>query len=163
MNSGSTVAPKERINITYKPAVGNAKESVELPFKVSVLGDFSLKGDDRSLEEREPINLTAQNFDEVMEEHELSVSFTVPNAMIEDPSAFIDVDLNIKSLKDLTPDNIIRSVPELQEIFRIREALQSLKGPLGNNPKMRKMIQSLISDESSRKALIQEVGPLKPH
>jgi len=34
---------------------------------------------------------------------------------------------------------------------------------LGNNTKMRKMIQSLISDESSRKALIQEVGPLQPH
>ena len=49
--AGSTVAPKERINITYKPAVGAAKESVELPFKITVLGDFTQQDDERTVED----------------------------------------------------------------------------------------------------------------
>ena len=35
MKEGS-VAPKERVNITYKPAIGNAKEEVELPLKMLI-------------------------------------------------------------------------------------------------------------------------------
>ena len=60
-NSGS-VAPKERINISYKPAVGNAKEGVELPFKLLVLGDFTQSTNDVSLEDRKLINLNKSNF-----------------------------------------------------------------------------------------------------
>ena len=30
MSKEGSVAPKERVNITYKPAIGNAKEEIEL-------------------------------------------------------------------------------------------------------------------------------------
>ena len=36
----SSVAPKERINVTFKPATGGAVEEIELPMKVMVMGDF---------------------------------------------------------------------------------------------------------------------------
>ncbi len=39
MAKEGSVAPKERINITFKPAVGGAQEEVELPLKLLVLGD----------------------------------------------------------------------------------------------------------------------------
>ena len=45
MAKDGSVAPKERINITFKPAVGGAQEDVELPLKLLVLGDFSLRAD----------------------------------------------------------------------------------------------------------------------
>ena len=38
MSDQGSVAPKERINITFKPATGGAQEEVELPLKVLVLG-----------------------------------------------------------------------------------------------------------------------------
>ena len=34
-------SPKERINVTYKPATGDMTEDVEIPFKVMVLGEFN--------------------------------------------------------------------------------------------------------------------------
>lgn len=40
MAKDGSVAPKERINITFKPAVGSAQEDVELPLKLLVLGIF---------------------------------------------------------------------------------------------------------------------------
>ena len=156
--AGSTVAPKERINITYKPAVGGAKENIELPFKVSVLGDFSQQPDERAVENREPVNVNANNFDGVMAEQGLKLQFSVPNRMVEGASDELDVDIDVKGLKDLTPDNLLQSVPALQDVFRIREALQALKGPLGNSPQMRKLIQGMLSDGSQRQALMDELG-----
>ena len=52
MAKEGSVAPKERINITYKPATGDAVEDVELPLKMLFIGDYSGKPDPRPLEER---------------------------------------------------------------------------------------------------------------
>ena len=45
-NEGS-VAPKERVNIVYKPATGDAKEEVELPLKMLMIGDYTGRPDPR--------------------------------------------------------------------------------------------------------------------
>jgi type VI secretion system protein ImpB len=47
MAKEGSVAPKERINVTFKPATGNAQEELELPLKLLVLGDFTQRADDR--------------------------------------------------------------------------------------------------------------------
>ena len=39
------------------------------------------------------------------------------------------------------------------EILEVREALTALKGPLGNVPAFRKMIQSALTDEDANKLL----------
>ena len=49
MSKEGSVAPKERVNITYKPAVGNAKEEVELPLKLLMVGDYTMRPDPRPL------------------------------------------------------------------------------------------------------------------
>ena len=40
MSKEGSVAPKERVNIIYKPATGNAQEEVELPLKILMVGDL---------------------------------------------------------------------------------------------------------------------------
>ena len=45
MGKEGTVAPKERVNIVYRPATGDAKEEIELPLKLLVVGDFTLQPD----------------------------------------------------------------------------------------------------------------------
>ena len=52
MSKEGSVAPKERVNITYKPATGNAKEEVELPLKLLMLGDYTQRPDPTPLEDR---------------------------------------------------------------------------------------------------------------
>ena len=51
MSSQGSVAPKERVNIVYRPATGDAQAEVELPLKLLVLGDYTLRNDDTPIEE----------------------------------------------------------------------------------------------------------------
>jgi type VI secretion system protein ImpB len=156
-NIGS-VAPKERINISYRPAVGNAKEGVELPFKLLVLSDLTQSQDETILEDRKLVNINKKNFNDVIRSLNLKVEFSVKNIISENGGA-IDIKLNINELADFEPDNIIDQVDELKKVLELRDALKSLKGPLGNSPQMRKEIQNLLSNESSRQALKNEINP----
>ena len=154
---GGSVAPKERVNISYKPAVGDASAQIELPMKVLVLSDFTNQPDDRTMEEREIVNVNKNNFDEVMSSMDLETEFSVPNRLVKDGDEELSIKLSPQSLKDFTPDRLVENVPELKKIIELRAALKALKGPLGNVPKMRRTIQAMISDESVRKQLIQEI------
>jgi type VI secretion system protein ImpB len=156
-NAGS-VAPKERINISYKPAAGNAKERVELPFKLLVLGDFTQQSDERTVEDRSLLNVNRHNFNEVMKDMDLTLNLSVANKMREGGDEQVSIELKIDSLDDFEPDNIISQVEELKQVMELREALKSLKGPLGNSPQMRKQIQALLTDSDARAALRKEIG-----
>lgn len=155
----SSVAPKERINITFKPAIGGAQEEIELPFKVMVLGDFTQRPDDRSLEDRKPISIDKITFNDVLEKQNLSLDISVPNRLQdEDPNSELAVNLKFKELKDFDPTNIVDQIPELQKLMELRDALVALKGPLGNAPAFRKAIESVLSDDDSREKVLAELG-----
>ncbi|MBM96306.1 MAG: type VI secretion system contractile sheath small subunit [Oceanospirillaceae bacterium] len=156
-NVGS-VAPKERVNISYKPAVGDGKQQIELPFKALILGDFTQRPDDRVIEEREAVSINRNNFDEVLASMNLETSFSVPNHLTSDGKKELDIQFNPKSMKDFTPDSLVESVPELKKVIELRNALKALKGPLGNVPQMRRKIQSLVTDESTRQRLLDELN-----
>src|SRR5690606_41520626 len=77
MSKDGSVAPRERINIQYKSEKGGPAESVELPFKVLVTGDFTLRQDDRMVEERKPISVDKNNFNEVLRNQNVTLDMTV--------------------------------------------------------------------------------------
>jgi type VI secretion system protein ImpB len=152
------VAPKERVNITYKPATGGAQAEVELPLKILVLGDFTQKADDRTVDDRKPINIDKDNFNDVLKAQKLSIDLSVPNKLIADSEDNLPVSLKFDSLRDFEPDAIVENVPELKEIIELRNALKALKGPLGNVPDFRKKLQALIEDDDARAKLLGELG-----
>lgn len=156
-NQGTSVAPKERINISYRPATGDAKTQVELPFKVLILGEFRTGDDPNPIQDRQALNINRNNFDEVMASQGLQLSFSVPNHLNEAEEQ-LSVELAPQSLKDLEPDQLAQSIPELQKTLELREALKALKGPLGNTPTMRKTIQVMLEDDNQRKKLMKELG-----
>ena len=154
-----SVAPKERVNITYKPATGDAQEEVELPLKLLVMGDFTLREDERMIEDREPISVDKDNFNDVLKAQELELQFAVQNKLSDDEEAGeITVNLKFEHIWDFDPDNIIGKVPELAKLMELREALVALKGPLGNIPEFRKKLQSLIEDEGTREKILKELN-----
>ncbi|MCL4460347.1 MAG: type VI secretion system contractile sheath small subunit [Nitrospirae bacterium] len=162
MDEQGSVAPKERVNIVYRPSTGDAKEEVELSFKQLVIGDFTQKEDDRQLEEIKPINVDKDNFDNVLQSHNLSLDLNVPNHLEnikpgEEPTN-MTVSLSFKSLKDFDPDSIVEQVPELRELIALRDALKALKGPLGNIPDFRKKLQEIIRNEGTREKFLSELG-----
>ncbi len=154
----ASVAPKERVNIVYRPATGEAKEEVELPLKLLVLGDFTGQPDDRPLEKREPVEIDKDNFNSVLKAHGIGLNLIVPNKLSGKPDEDLKVKLNIESMKDLEPEAIVNQVPELKRLLELREALKSLKGPMSNIPEFRKKIQELIKDENTRNQLLKEIG-----
>lgn len=158
MSKEGSVAPKERVNIVYRPATGDAKEEVELPLKLMVLGDFTLRPDDRPLEDREPVGVDKDNFNDVMKGQGLALDLNVRNTLSQEPDAMLPVNLAFSSLKDFEPDAIVQKVPELAKMMELREALKALKGPLSNVPEFRKKLQELVGDEATRTKVLAELG-----
>ncbi len=157
MGQGGSVAPKERVNITYKPATGDAQENIELPLKLLMMGDYTLRPDDRLVEDRKPINVDKDNFNEVMRSQNLSLKLNVENKLSEEGGQMA-VDLKFNTLNDFSPESIANQVPEMNKLLQLRTALQALKGPLGNIPEFRKKLQELIDDVEAREKLIKELG-----
>ncbi len=158
MAADGSVAPKERVNITYKPSTGEAQAELELPLKLLVLGDFTQKQDDRPIEDRKPINIDKDNYNDVLKAQKLSLDLSVANKLGGDANDNLAVNLQFDSLRDFEPDAIVEKVPELKEIIELRNALKALKGPLGNVPDFRKKLQALIQDEGTRAKLLAELG-----
>lgn len=158
MGKEASVAPKERVNIVYKPATGDANEDVELPLKQIVLGDFTEKFSDLRLEERKTTSIDKDNFNDVLNAYDVKADLTVPNKLSEDPEAEMRVELDFKSMKDFGPEAVASKVPELKKLLKLRDALLALKGPLSNIPEFRDKIQKLIGDDEQREKLISELG-----
>lgn len=157
MAKTGSVAPKERVNIVYRPATGDAKEEIELPLKLLVVGDYTQRPDDRMVEEREPINIDKDNFNEVLKAQNLSLDLTVPNKLSEDPEEEMGVALKFESIKDFEPEALARNTPELKKLLELREALNALKDPMSNRPEFRKKIQELVKDDAAREQLLKEL------
>jgi len=154
MPKEGSIAPKERINIRYKPHTPGDPEE-ELPLKLMMLGDYTQRADETPLEEREPINIDKDNFNDVMREQELGVDINVRDRLSENAADDAELSLHLKfeNIKDFEPEQIVRNVPELNKLLQLREALVSLKGPLGNLTGFRRSIQKLLDDDGQRKLL----------
>ncbi len=158
MSKDGSVAPKERINIKYIPATGDAQAEVELPLKTLVVGDFKGHPEEAPLEERKTVSVDKNNFESVMKESQLTLSTSVPNKLVDEDDVDMAVKLSFESLKDFSPDRIVEKVPELKKLIELREALLALKGPLGNVPEFRSRLQELLSSDESREKLLSELN-----
>jgi len=159
MAKEGSVAPKERINVTFKPATGGAQEEIELPLKLLAVGDYTQRVDERKLEDRKPISIDKMTFDEVLAKQELGLTLSVPNRLQEESDIEeLAVKLRINSMKDFNPANLVEQVPELKKLMELRDALVALKGPLGNAPAFRKAIESVLADDESRGRVLGELG-----
>lgn len=153
-------APKERVNIVYRPAMGDQKEEKELPFKTLVVGDFTLRNDPTRIEDRKVIDVNKNNFNDVLKEQNLELKMNVRNRLSgdqNDEDNQMPVNLKFENIKDFNPDQIAENVPELKQMLELRESLKALKGPLGNVPAFRKKLESLVGDEGARERLIGEL------
>lgn len=156
MASEGSVAPKERVNIVYKSDTGGAKEEKELPLKMLVIGDFTQRADSTPVEQRKPVDINKDNFNEVLAGQKLKLQIGAKNTLSGEGE--LPVQLEFKTINDFGPEAVARQVPEMSKMLELREALNALKGPLGNIPAFRKKIQAIIQDEAARAAILAELG-----
>lgn len=157
MAKDGSVAPRERVNIVYKPATG-VDEEKELPLKLLMLGDYTQRSDDTPLEERKPINIDKDNFNDVMKGQKLTAQMTVKNVLSDEEGAEMPLKLKFENMKDFGPEAVVKQVPELSKLLALRNALLALKGPLGNVPGFRKKIMDIMGDDAAREKLLKELG-----
>jgi type VI secretion system protein ImpB len=158
MAKDASVAPKERVNIRFKPATGDVKDEVELPLKMLVVGDFTQREDDTPVEDRPLAQVDKDNFEDVLKSHKLSLTLPVDDKLSEKADEQMAVRLKFESLKDFEPERVVEQVPEMKQLLELRNALLALKGPLGNVPAFRKQIQAAMDDGDQRKKLLGELG-----
>lgn len=156
-SKNGSVAPKERINITYVPATNGEQQEVELPLRLLVAGDFTGREEDSALEDRISVRIDKDNFDNVMAEKNIGLKESVPCVLADGSDDTLDIDLKFQCIDDFSPDAIARQIPELNKLLELREALVALKGPLGNVPEFRKQLQAMLGNEASRSQLAKEL------
>jgi type VI secretion system protein ImpB len=160
MAQDQSVAPKERINITYKPATGNQQAEEELPLKLLVVSDFTGKPDERPMEQRTPVNIDKDNFQEVLAKHDVSVSFKIPNPLSSEKGAELPINLKFRKLSDFTPDAVAAQIDELKDLLALRAELTALKGPMGNVGDFRRAVEGLLKDPTRRDRALAELTKL---
>ena len=150
-----------RVHISYDVEVGNAIELKELPFVMGVLGDFTGQPEEplARLKDRKFIDVTLDNFDDVLASMKPHLAFTVENKLSEDSDAAkIAVDLNFRSLDDFSPDAVARQVKPLRELLDLRTQLADLRGSLQTNEKLDEVVQSTVGDADKMAKLRNELG-----
>jgi type VI secretion system protein ImpB len=158
MSNNQSESPKERINVTYKPATGDVSEEVEIPYKVMILGEFNPDEEFTTVEDKKPINVNKSNFNDVLQKQNISLNISVDNKLTDEEDATLEATINFTSMKDFTPENIVEQVDELRKLQELRESLMSLKGPLGNIPAFRKAIAGAIENPEEAAKLLAELG-----
>ncbi len=159
MADDTSVAPIDRVNITYKSKT-EAGEDVEIPFKTMVVGDFSFRENATPLENRKATAIDKSNFDAVMKEKNLALELVVKDELTGAPDSQLQAKLKIEGLRDLEPDAIVEQVPELRQRLELREALKEIKADLANPAKLRVLrdrIDAILQDEELKKKLLS--GP----
>ncbi len=149
-----------RVNITYEVETGGAIEVKELPFVMGVLGDFVGQPTEElpKLKDRQFVEVSLDNFDDVLGSMRPHVAFTVDNKLSDDPNAGkIGVDLTFESLDDFSPDRVAQRVDPLRKLLELRGQLADLRGKLQSNERLDDILQATLADDEKRKKLKAEL------
>ena|SRR5437588_10306567 len=149
-----------RVHITYDVEVGGAIEIKELPFVMGVLGDFTGQPTEAMarLKDRKFVEVTPDNFDNVLAGMKPHVAFSVENKLSDEADAGqLKVDLHFKSLEDFEPEQVARQVKPLRELLDLRTRLSDLRGSLQRNDKLEELLQDAINNTEKMGRLREEV------
>jgi type VI secretion system protein ImpB len=149
-----------RVHISYDVEVGDAIELKELPFVMGVLGDFTGQPEEplARLKDRKFVEITLDNFDNVLASMKPHLAYFVENKLSEDPEAGrIGVNLRFKSMDDFEPEAVARQIKPLNELLDLRTKLSDLRGSLQGNEKLDDILLETVKSEEKMKKLKAEV------
>ncbi|HDS2561278.1 TPA: type VI secretion system contractile sheath small subunit [Klebsiella aerogenes] len=153
--------PKARINLKLDLHTGGASKKTELPLKLLVAGDFSNGQESAPLSERKKVNLNKNNFDSVLSEYSPKVNLTVKNTLADDGSED-HISLTFRDMKDFTPEQVSRQIPQLKVMLSMRNLLRDLKANLLDNQAFRKELEKILLDPALSAELRAELSALAP-
>jgi type VI secretion system protein ImpB len=157
---------KERVKVQILPS-SEAKESVELDYRMFVTGNFSHqepgahRDGDGTLKDRRVREIkNKRDFKTVLEDLNPKLNITVPNKLTEEKGSEMEVNLDVKDMKDFHPDEIAKKVEPLQQLLEARERLKQLKMQVLRDVKLRKAIEGVLKEGGgSLDDLMKKLGP----
>lgn len=147
--------PPSRVNLFLEVAKGDAKERVELPLRMLVMNDFTGRESDTPLDDREPININQNNFEDVMRSYDLGLEYAVSNELTGEGD--IKVNLEFENLDSFHPEEVAQQVPELSRLLAARNLLKDLRNRMITMSDFRKQLEQVIADDDARNELLSEL------
>lgn len=149
-----------RVHITYDVEVGDAIEMKELPFVMGVLGDFTGQAAQPmpKMGERKFVEVTPDNFDQVLDKMNPHLAFSVANKLSDDANSQLKINLDFHSLSDFDPEQVANRVGPLKELLDLRGKLSDLRGSLQGNDKLDEVLQEVVSNTEKQQKLTSELG-----
>ncbi|MEX2303641.1 MAG: type VI secretion system contractile sheath small subunit [Bryobacterales bacterium] len=149
-----------RVQIEYEVQVGDSIEIKEIPFVMGVLGDFAGQPveEQARLKDRKFVEVTPDNFDDVLSSMKPHLAYSVENKLSEDPDApKLKVDLNFRSLDDFSPDAVAKQVAPLKKLLDLRSQLSDLRGTLQTNERLDEVLQDVVNNPEKLEQLRSSV------
>lgn len=110
----------DRIKLVYS---SDSEEDLELPFRILIIGDFTLGVESSELIAREPMSVTVTNLDAVIASMGIRIRERLPDCLLEEENTVLDIDIPIDSLNSFHPDSVIESVPEMRQLLILKKTL----------------------------------------
>lgn len=153
--------PKARINLKLDLHTGGVQKKTELPLKLLVAGDFSNGEETAQLSERKKVNINKNNLNSVLADYSPTVNLTVENTLAGDGSEE-NIRLTFRDMKDFTPEQVARQIPQLKAMLAMRNLLRDLKANLLDNQAFRKALEKILLDPALSAELRNELAALAP-
>jgi type VI secretion system protein ImpB len=125
------------------------------------MGDFTQREKEGRLADREKISVDKNNFQQVMADFGLNLSFTVENKLNGD-GGDMKVELPVTGMSSFKPENVAAAVPALSRLLVARNLLKDLKSNLLDNREFRRRLEELIKNPESAQNLRKELRKIVP-
>ena len=140
----------QRVKVSVLPS-SDAKESVELDYRLLMPGNYSKSepGSQGMVKDRRIRTISRKgDFQKVLKDINPKLKLTVTNKLSDDPEAKMEVNLDIKDMKDFHPDEIVKKVEPLKQLLDARERLKQLKIAVLKDANLKKAIEGVLKDGS---------------
>ncbi|OGU71381.1 MAG: type VI secretion system-associated protein [Ignavibacteria bacterium RBG_16_34_14] len=138
----------QRVKVAILPS-SDAKESVELDYRMLVTGDFSKSesGSQGMLKDRRLRTISKKgDFQKVLKDFNPKLKLTVANKLSDDKDAQMEVNLNFQDIKDFNPDEIVKKVEPLKKLLEARERLKQLKLAVLKDANLKRALEGVLKD-----------------
>lgn len=142
-----------RVHIAYEVETGGAKQKVELPFVMGVMSDLSGKSrvEKKSLNDREFLDFSMDNFDQRMSAIKPRAAFNVDNTLTGEGKLAVDIEFN--KMEDFSPGAIAQKVPALAQLLEARQQVNDLMLFMDGKDGAQDLLDKLLKDPDLMKAL----------
>lgn len=115
MADNSTLQATDRVSLVYQTNIAGQLESVELPFRVLVLGDYTMNEDSSYLDEDDPENITQNSLAPLFIKYKPELNLKLKDVLSGSDDELL-LNYKFSSIEDFSPANIINNTEVFKEL-----------------------------------------------